>query len=448
MLEHSMRFLLTIFLSLWTVSAQAEYIAGRDQATQKTSTILSENGIDPFVVGDVFKKTLHKLQSFFPALTVREPAPATLEVTCKTQNGLFNTPPEAVISSLFNQLKPILENCLDKDPLQEGVRDIFLSSESYESFMLEQMVSVYDSRGRYYRHNPVESLYPEGSTGAVGLVLKKIEGKITVVSTVPGSPAQKNMLSPGDRITHIGGEDTTTMSPEEAALKLRGVTGTSVDLTLTRGSETKTVQLTRENMAVKSTTYRMEGAVGYIRLTSFEPGALVDVDLALTHFKEKAATGVILDLRNNDGGMIETAIDIADRFLPAGQLVVSLKGRTPQQFKTAGLSTRCALPLAVLVNQKTASAAEILAASLQDHARATVIGERTAGRGAVRTVYTINEVYKLELTVALAQTPKGKSIDGIGVQPNKPVSEGSFAGDPSLPDPVLQSAISHMTKAP
>lgn len=444
-MKHLLLLLLIIVASPW---ARAEYIAGRDQATRKVTGIIAENGIDPFVVHDVFKKTLHKLQGHFPALTVREISPTTLEAACKTQTAAFNTTPETDMSTLFSQLRPVLEGCVDADPLNEGVRDVFLSSESYETYMLEQLVSVYDARGRFYRRNPMDSLYQDGSTGAVGVVLKSIDGKITVVSTVPGSPAQKNLVLPGDRITSIDGQDASKMSPEEAALKLRGVVGTSVTLTVARGSETKPVQLTRENMAVRSAAYRMEGTVGYLRLNSFEPGTLIDVDLGLALFREKAATGVILDLRDNDGGMLDTAIEIANNFLPANQLIVSLKGKTPQDFKTTEKPNRVTLPLVVLVNGKTASAAEALAASLQDHGRAIVIGERSAGKGAVRTVYTVNNDYKLELTVALAFTPKGKPVDGVGVQPNKPISEGAHAQDPSLPDPVLQGAVAHLSAKP
>lgn len=434
----------TFFLSvllLISTTAFAEYIAGRNQATQKVIAYISDNGVYPLQVVDTLKKTLNALKSPFPQLSLVEKSPNNFEVTCQGQTASINLMPESDVGTIFSTIQPVIQGCASSDELKEEVA----SSEGFENFILGYFVEAYNTKGRYYKPNPLD-IYRDGATGAVGLVLSKANSNLEIASTVAGSPAEAAGLKPGDKLIKIGAEETTEMKIEDAALKLRGFDGSQIDLTvIPRGlSDPKVISLKRQNMIIKSVVTDTIGTLGYLKISSFNPNTINDFNSALDTFKEKAVTGIIMDLRNNDGGLIETAIAIADRFLNGNFTIVSLTGQSPQTYKITTKDNQVSLPLTVLINAKTASAAEVLAGALKDNKRAVIIGEKSAGRGSVRTVFSIND-YKMEIPVALALTPKGRAIEGSGIDPDKLVTDTTTNFSPAqVGDPVLKAAVDSM----
>lgn len=264
----------------------------------------------------------------------------------------------------------------------------------------------------------------EGQFGGVGLRLTLKDDWLTVQTPMPGSPAYRLGVLPNDRIVEIDGAATKDMNMSDALRTLRGAPGTKVKLKLERGSDeqknseggwkTVAVEITRELVKIESTiSMKLDGGVGYLRIAEFSAKTADDAADALKKLKKDGATSLILDLRNNPGGLLSAGVEVASTFLGEGKLVVYTQGRRAdsRQDFTAGLKAPYpALPLVVLINGGSASASEIVAGAMQDHKRAVVVGERSFGKASVQSLIPLPDGSGLRLTVARYYTPAGRSI--------------------------------------
>lgn len=275
-----------------------------------------------------------------------------------------------------------------------------------------------------------------GRYTGVGLEISVAEGRILVVAPIDGGPAEKAGLEAGDEILAINDRSVTDGSLDDAIDLLRGRAGTTVSIEVQRQDydDPLTFHLTRQNIEVASTRHELlEDGVAYLRLSQFIDATAADATRAIEAMSAESRlrsgqplSGLILDLRNNPGGVLDSAVDVSDLFLDGGVIVTAL-GRTPESRFTRSATKGDLLDgaaIAVLVNGGSASAAEIVAGALQDHHRATVVGTRTFGKGLVQSVVPLSRGRAVKLTTSRYFTPSGDSIDEIGVAPDVYV-EGS-----------------------
>lgn len=276
-----------------------------------------------------------------------------------------------------------------------------------------------------------------GEFGGIGVVVGDREGAITIIAPKEDSPGYRAGLLPGDRLLDIGGTSAEGLSLEAAAALMRGEPGTRVKIKFIRsGADApRTVEIERARIDVpslKDARMAAEG-IGYVRLVQFDDRTASDLDKALSDMDAQGLRGVIVDLRNNPGGVLQSAVDVASRFLPRGARVVYTQGRDERQRQTfeARLSGRPrAYPVIVLVNGGSASAAEIVAGALQDHRRAVLVGERTFGKGSVQSILPMEDGTAIRLTTARYYTPRGRMIHNRGIEPDilSPMSVRQWEG--------------------
>lgn len=262
----------------------------------------------------------------------------------------------------------------------------------------------------------------EGQFGGLGIRLARQDDWLTVITPLPGTPAFRLGMLPNDRIVEIDGEGTKDMELTDALKKLRGPPGTKVKLGVLRGPEgeedgpwtSHEFVVTREMVKIESVQHWLvEDHVGYVRITEFSARTAEDVLDALKDLVKEGATSLVLDLRNNPGGLLSAAVEVASEFLGEGKLVVYTQGRKPdsrQEFHAAAHASFGSIPLVVLVNEGSASGSEIVAGALQDQRRAVIMGGRTYGKASVQSVIPLSDGSGLRLTVARYYTPLGRSI--------------------------------------
>ncbi len=264
-----------------------------------------------------------------------------------------------------------------------------------------------------------------GEFGGIGIVITMKDGILTVVSPIEGTPAYEAGILAGDRIVEVEGETTQDMELWEAVKKMRGKKGTKVVITIMREREPEPLEfiLIRDTIPIESVKAKMiRPGYGYIWVTNFRDNTTDDIVAALNKFKRQSSPlkGVILDLRDNPGGLLNQAISVADLFLDKGE-IVSIKGRLETQKKSYRAKSRGTItdfPMVVLIKGGSASASEIVAGALQDNKRALILGTVSFGKGSVQTVEALRDGYGLKYTIALYYTPSGTSIQAQGIHPD------------------------------
>ena len=277
------------------------------------------------------------------------------------------------------------------------------------------------------------SIDTKGQFGGLGIEITKEKDYVLIVAPIEDTPAYRAGLKAGDRIIAIEGESTADMSIMDAVKRLRGEPGTQVTITVMREGweKPKDITITREIIQVKTVKWReLEDGLGYIKITSFNLqtyGGMIDALKALD--KSNHLKGLILDLRNNPGGLLDVCVKVADLFLDGG-VVVQIKGRAKGQssIERATPGGYTDFPMVVLVNSGSASASEIVAGALQDNKRAIVVGVRTFGKGSVQTILPLSDGAGLKLTTAKYFTPSGRDIQAKGIEPNIVVEASPWSG--------------------
>jgi len=276
----------------------------------------------------------------------------------------------------------------------------------------------------------------EGRFSGIGVELTMEGDFLTIVTPIDNSPAAQAGIEPGDIILKVNGESIEGLSFRQSLRRLEGESGESLSLTLNRISENNLVEveLVRERIAVESVESRVVAEdVGYLRISQFQQNTSTEFTEDLTTLLDgnPLLTGLILDLRNNPGGLLRSAVDIADIFLESGT-IVSTQGRIEsanRTFYAKSGSSANDLPLVVLINRGSASAAEIVAGALQDHERAVILGDISFGKGSVQEVLHIDDTRAIKLTIARYFTPSGRSIQAQGIYPDIRVDQGSVNWD-------------------
>lgn len=271
-----------------------------------------------------------------------------------------------------------------------------------------------------YREMQVDT---KGEFGGLGIQVGMKDGVLTVISPIEDTPAWEAGIKAGDKIMKINGESTKGMSLNDAVNKMRGPKGTQVTISIFREgwTELKDFTITRDIIKIKSVKSKvLEGNIGYVKITQFQESTADDLASAIKKITaDSKVKSLILDLRNNPGGLLQSAVDVTSQFLPSGKLVVYLKGRAGDRvdYRTSG-GESVTLPMVVLVNQGSASASEIVAGALKDWNRAVVLGVQTFGKGSVQSVIPLSDGSGLRLTTARYYTPKGTSIQASGITPD------------------------------
>ncbi len=273
-----------------------------------------------------------------------------------------------------------------------------------------------------------------GELSGVGLQINinGESGQLEVVAPLAGSPAEAAGLQARDRILTIDDVDTSTLTLDEAAAKMRGPKGTTVSLTIQSHDkpedDIRQLELVRDRISLSPVFATLDKqtndlAIGYVRLNQFSANAAQEIAHAVTDLEKKGAQAYILDLRNNPGGLLQAGIEIARIWLDEGAIVYTVNRQGMLDSFTASGVALTADPMVVLVNQGTASASEILAGALQDNGRATLIGEKTFGKGLIQSLFELQDGAGLAITVAKYETPNHKDIHKLGIIPNETVAQ-------------------------
>ncbi len=265
-----------------------------------------------------------------------------------------------------------------------------------------------------------------GEFGGLGIEVTQENGFIKVISPIDETPAARAGIRPGDLITHLNGTTTQGLTLQEAVEQMRGERGTTLRLTVRREGEARPLEIaiTRDVIRPQVARFRLEGGdVGYIRLSAFNEQTEPALRRAIAALRQQAGSnlrGIVLDLRNNPGGLLDQAVQVSDSFLDQGE-IVSTRARRPedaQRWNARGGDLAQGLQVVVLINSGSASASEIVAGALQDHRRAIILGTRSFGKGSVQTVMPLGSNGAIRLTTARYYTPSGRSIQNQGISPD------------------------------
>jgi carboxyl-terminal processing protease len=334
----------------------------------------------------------------------------------------------------------------DRQLLEAAIRGMLSELDSHSTWL--------DSRGL----RGVEE-QASGRYGGLGVRVGIARDHLEVVDTMAGSPAERAGLETGDRIIAINDTDLTETNAHEASEWLRGNPGSRVALTIEREgqSDVLEISLIRELIRRTSLTHeRLPDGLVYVSINQFQQTTPEELDAVLQEFNDSAEppAGLILDLRDNPGGMFDAAVAVADRFL-SEQLIVSSEGRSESQnleLRANPGEILAGVPIVVLVNQRSASGAEILAGALQDHERAVILGETTYGKGSIQTIWPLRSGAGMRLTTAHYYTPSGRRIEDGGIKPD--ISATDYSGSLSLssdheerPDEMINLAMAFLTNA-
>jgi len=297
---------------------------------------------------------------------------------------------------------------------------------------MKGMLSSLDDYSQFMEPDEYKEIQVEtkGEFGGIGIEISMKEGILTVITPLAGTPAEAAGLKPNDKVVKIDGKVTKNLTLNEAVKLMRGKPGTQVTLTIWRDQNVFDVPIKRDVIKVHSIKKAdlIEEKIGYIKLIEFQENTARDLDEALKKLEARGMDSLILDLRNNPGGLLDGAIDVSERFLPKDKGIVSIKARNPKQaelFKSSGRFTRPDYPLVVIVNEGSASASEIVAGAVKDNKRGIVLGTKTFGKASVQTVIPLKDGSALRVTTALYLTPSGKLIKDEGITPDVVVERGS-----------------------
>ncbi len=324
----------------------------------------------------------------------------------------------ALFGDVFERIRSdYVEEVDDEKIIEAAINGMLSSLDPHSSYM----------SGDSYRNMQVQT---RGQYGGLGMEVTMENGLVRVIAPIDDTPAERAGIKPGDYITHLDGEAVRGLTLNEAINRMRGTAGTDIKLTVARPGEDQPLefQLTRAIIKVNPVRARAEDNVAYIRITSFNEQTSENLRKAMARLREEIGpdmVGVILDLRNNPGGLLDQAVAVSDAFLNRGE-IVSTRGRNPRDIKRFNAHAgdiADGKPIIVLINGGSASASEIVAGALQDHRRAIVLGTRSFGKGSVQTVIPLGARGALRLTSARYYTPSGRSIQAKGIEPDIEVEQ-------------------------
>ena len=326
---------------------------------------------------------------------------------------------------------------VDEEALEEGIYKGYIQG-------LEDPYSV------YYNEEETKDLYEttEGEYSGIGAVLSQDleSGVITLVQIYEDSPAAKAGLKDNDILTKVGDIEVTDMDLSEVVTYIKGEKGTDVDLTVLRGEDAEeiTVTATRDTVEAQTVKYEMlEGQTGYLSVSEFDSVTYAQYEEALNELTAQGMTGLIVDLRNNPGGNLNTVCEMLDLVLPKGTIVYTEDKDGKRETATSDDEHQINVPMVVLVNGNSASASEIYAGAIQDYGIGKIVGTQTYGKGVVQQIFDLGDGTSVKLTIAEYFTPNGRSIDGEGITPDVEVEYEADENNPEA-DNHLEKALEVM----
>lgn len=328
---------------------------------------------------------------------------------------------------MMKQTRSILETYHVNDDEQKSDEELFYGA-------MKGMVAAWgDPYSRFVDPDELkqEEIDIEGEYGGLGIYIGSRDGKILVISPIEGTPAHEVGLEPMDEIVKVNDEVVLGWNINDVVKMLRGEPGTNVTVWVRREGHDELLRfdITRELIKIESVSQkRLTNDIAYIRIKHFTQKTAEEMLSALKVAGETKARGLVLDLRNNPGGLLDASVAVADYFLDGGE-IVSIRGRVDKanEIFTAKPGTAFDGPMAVLINEGSASASEIVAGALKDRERAVLVGEKSFGKGSVQTLFRLPDGSGLFVTIAKYYTPSGAMIDGVGVEPDI-VVEGKYTG--------------------
>lgn len=351
--------------------------------------------------------------------------------------------PDIQQQSVVNERVDEVLRILDENALKPP------SEASATAATLHGLVEGTDTYGMYLdpKHFTMFNEEMSGEFGGIGVTLNDKDGTAYVVEVFDGTPAKRGGLKSGDRFAGINGERRAKWPTDEVVKRVRGKAGTSVTLTMMRPGKpgvpgkVYTVKLVREMITYPNTTSKMMGKTGYIRMAQFNDNATKEITDAIEKLRKKGAKSFVLDLRDNPGGSLNQAIQVASLFIKSGVIVRVDERNKPEDVQMATGRQLTEAPLVVLVNGNSASASEIVAGALQDYGRATLVGEKSFGKGSVQTIKQLSFGGAIKFTIAHYLTPKKRAINGKGLTPDVVVKmDIEKQADPKT-DTQLQRAL-------
>lgn len=335
-------------------------------------------------------------------------------ITFMTQTGVQKNLPNKLdytsVDEVYKALKANFDGTLDTNKLLDGAKKglvnaagdphtEYLSAEEYKAFNSELT----------------------GSFTGIGAELSQdAKGNIVIVAPIAGFPAEKAGLKPKDIIIQIDGNSTVGMTTSQAVDKIRGPKGTSVTLKVVRDGQPLDFKITRDDISIPSVTSKVENGVGYLTISRFGEDTAGLSQKAAQSFKDQNVKAVVLDLRSNPGGLLDAAVSVSSLWLPEGKTVLTERrdGVVTNTYKATGNPILLGMPTAVLIDSGSASASEITAGALKDNGVATLVGEKSYGKGSVQQLVKLNGGGVLKVTIAHWYTPGGKNIDKVGITPD------------------------------
>jgi carboxyl-terminal processing protease len=333
--------------------------------------------------------------------------------------------------------KNYVEETKPKELIYGAIKGMLNSLDPHSAFMTPEQ----------YKEMQVDT---KGEFGGIGIQIGIKEGILTVIAPIEDTPAYRAGIKAGDKIIKINNEFTKDMSLNDAVSKMRGTPGTTVKLTILREGwkETKDFTITREIIKIKSVKSKIiEDDIGYIRIVQFQEQTATDLSNEISKLSKSKISSLILDLRNNPGGLLNSAVDVASHFIKPDRLIVSVKDRKGETVEYRSEQTNFNfydIPMIVLVNQGSASASEIVAGALKDWNRAVIMGTQTFGKGSVQSVIPLGDGSAMRLTTARYYTPKGISIQATGISPDivvKPEAKDSSKLRPVIREKDLEKHL-------
>ncbi len=322
----------------------------------------------------------------------------------------FNNIDERIdyLKSMIKYIEANYANEITEEELMEGI--------------YKGLFSTLDPHSNYFEPEAFESfnISTSGNFGGIGISVGVRDDRITVIAPLEGTPGDKAGVKAGDTIISVDDEDMSGYPLEKAVELMRGEPGTKVKLGIKRNNQDKVLyfDIIRDIIEINPVNYEiLTEKLGYIKIVQFNDNTSENVDKALEEFKNKGVQGIILDLRNNPGGLVSEAVNVADSFVPKGPVVhIDRKNKERQTYNST--NEKIDIPVVVLVNGGSASASEIVAGAIQDTKSGTIVGTQTYGKGTVQTVTPITNGGGIKLTIAEYLTPNERSIDGVGIKPD------------------------------
>ncbi len=345
-----------------------------------------------------------------------------------------------LFSDVFERVRAdYVEEATDEELIESAIQGMLTALDPHSSYL----------NAKSFKDMRVQT---KGEFGGLGIEVTMENGYVKVVSPIDDTPAHRAGVEAGDLITHLDGEPVLGLTLNEAVERMRGKVNTDLGLTILReGEDPFDLTITRDVIKIRSVRSRVEGNIGYVRITTFNQQTTPGLEKAIDDIEEELGDdleGYVIDLRNNPGGLLDQAISVTDAFMDQGE-IVSTRGRDTddaQRFNAHDGDLTDGLPVVVLINGGSASASEIVAGALQDHRRAIVMGTPSFGKGSVQTIIPLGAHGAMRLTTARYYTPSGRSIQAKGIEPDIFVEQATIElpeNGPQRKEADLRGALSN-----